>query len=279
MILFSQQTAFAEPIIFSYYWPVAKVEVINNEITLKSFVDFDIDTVTHVDILPKSIHGDKEVREYWKGQGKCLLSRVHPFRVYNRKTKSYERLKTYEEIYKNIDSIIKTADGISIDELIGSGKSKISKSQRKIIIQVLSEIRRVYPHKLIFVWGSSRWDNDNIPLLMSILQHCDLFIPEIYLSEYYTKINDYSVMEKRIKDLEQKCPGILEKTIIGLGIYNKLDTEKDILFSDHIKKQLEYIISNPLLSKLNGIAFYAPVYSEDKQLLLDINLHQQKQKI
>ncbi len=265
------QITLARPIIFSYYWPVAKVKVINNEITLNSFTHLDINSVTHIDILPHAIHGNYEVREYWKGKGKYILNRVYPFKGYDNSMKSYVKLKTYEEIYNNIDRVVKTADGVSIDELIGSGRSKISEGQREIVIQVLSEIRRNYPKKIIAVWGSAKWDDDNISLLKAIYQHCDLFISEIYLSEYYTKINDYSLIEKNIKDLGQQCPGILDKTIIGLGIYDKLDTEKNILFSDHVKKQLDYIFLNPLLSRLNGIAFYAPVYSDDKQFLLDID--------
>lgn len=261
----------AKPIIFSYYWPVANVEVINNEITLNSFADFDLNSVTHIDLLPHAIHGNHEVREYWKRRGKRILSRIYPFKGYDKKLNLYAKLKTYDEIYGNFNRALEISDGISIDELIGSGKGKVSDEQRRILIKVLSEIRKKYPRKFISIWGSAKWDEENIVLLKSIYQHCNLFIPEIYLSEYYTKINDYSVIENVVKDLERQCPGILGKTIIGLGIYSKLDTEEDISFSNHIIKQLNYIFLNPLLSKLNGIAFYAPIYGKDRSFLLEID--------
>lgn len=264
-------TMSAKPIILSYYWPVAKTELYNNEITLQSLPHLDIDSVTHIDLLPRNVHGNSEVRQYWQQQGKYILNRVYPFREYDHKTKKYAILNTYSEVYSNFERAILNSYGISIDEFIGGGKSKINKSQREIIIKVLSAIRKKYPEKFISAWGSALWDNENITLLDSINQNCNIFIPEVYLSERYSKINDYSKIKYYIQDIEKKSPGMINKIIIGIGIFDKLDTEESILFSNHITNQLNYIFSDPILSKTNGIAFYAPIYSNNKRILFTID--------
>lgn len=265
-------TLSAKPIIFSYYWPVAEAELFNNEITLQSFTQLDINSVTHIDLLPRTVHGNSEVRQFWQQKGKHILNRVYPFRQYDHKTKKYVTLKTYDEIYNNFARNIENSYGISVDELIGSGRSKINKVQREIIIKVLSSIRKNYPDKFISVWGSAKWDYDNIPLLNSINQNCNIFIPEIYLSEKYSLKKDYSIIKKYIQDIERKSHGIINKIIIGIGIYPKLDSEDSILFSNHIINQLNYIFSDLFLSKTEGIAFYAPIYSKNKKLLISIDL-------
>jgi len=264
-------TALAGPIILSYYWPVSTVELDNGKITLESLHHFDMNSVTHIDILSHPVHGNSEIRQYWNKKGKYILTRVYPFRGYDKQSKKYKKLTTYNEIYENFDRTVKNSYGISIDELLGGGRGKVSKFKREIIIKVLSEIRKKYPKKFISVWGSAIWDKDNIRLLRSIHQHCDLFIPEIYLSEKITRTNGYSIIKEYVQNIEKQSPGIIEKMIIGIGLYNRLDTENDIEFSSHVKKQLRYIFSDPLLSKMNGIALYAPIHSNDKKLLTDID--------
>ena len=72
------------------------------------------------------------------------------------------------------------------------------------------------------------------------------------------------MVNDRVRELDVKVPGILKKTIIGIGLYPKLDNDRDVIFREHVLSQIRHVRTDSFLNKTPGIALYAPVYLSPK---------------
>src|SRR5262245_42819393 len=59
-------------VVLSYFWPVVQGQT--------SFYELAMSSPNVIDIRSSANHGSPEERRYWRGKGKLLLNRVHPFR-------------------------------------------------------------------------------------------------------------------------------------------------------------------------------------------------------
>lgn len=240
------------PLIISYYWPVEKGQ--------KDFYKLNMEMPNVIDILSSESHGSRAVRKHWGKKGKILLNRVYPFRCHKNET----------EIYKYFAENIHQAKGISIDEILGN---KLTHKNSKILINVIKKLRINFPDKIIAAWCSSIWKDENIPLLEAIRDYTDIFIPEIYISEKATRSKGLFIVNDRVRQLDVKVPGILKKTVVGIGLYPKMDNDRNVIFREHVLSQIRYLRKDSFLKKLPGIALYAPVYlSPEDQKWLDLVL-------
>jgi len=236
------------PIIFSYSWPMEeggdKMKLVMNSPNV-----IDIPYYDH----PKQI----DAINYWQTKGKIILARVKPFQEY----------KSEQDIYNYFEKYIKMAQGISIDEI----KWKITSEESQIMLNVLKNIRKAYPDKIITVWSKDEWYDSDIMLLRAIENYADIFIPEMYISESRAKKYGFGRFKKSIGKLQKQMPGILEKTLIGISVHPDMNNQPDIDFGTHIIKQIQLIKTDPLLRKVRGIAIYAPVYlSAEDQARIDM---------
>lgn len=235
-----------QPLIVSYFWPVEKES--------RDFYHLNMLTPNVIDIQAGEVHGDAKVRAYWTEKGKLLLNRVNPL-----KFKGGE-----EELYAYFATNMDKAKGISVDELL-SGRT----SQDKII-NVLRRTKKAYPEKYIFIWGSPVWNESSIPLLRAIRDYGDVFMPELYISEADRLRHGLGIFNDRLHAMEAQAPGILKKTIIGIGVYPKMLATMQGSVREHVAAQIEYIKSDPFLSQFQGLAIYAPYYlSIEDQKYLD----------
>jgi hypothetical protein len=234
------------PIILSYFWPVEKGS--------HDFHNWNMDTPNVIDILSDPEHGNEEVRQYWSNKGKILLNRVYPL-----KFKGQPGL-LYDQFAENM----KKADGVSVDELLDTG---LSRSEIAAFIDVLRKVRENYPDKYIFVWGGAVWSDDGVALLRAIRDYADIFIPELYISE---QAQGWSpIIKARVEKMEKQAPGILRKTLFGMGIFGKMGNLGAQSFRDHMATQIRFFKTDPLLRELPGIAIIAPSYlpKEDQKYL------------
>jgi hypothetical protein len=240
------------PLIISYYWPVEKGQ--------KDFYKLNMEMPNVIDILSNESHGSRDVRKHWKKKGKILLNRVYPFRYHKNET----------EIYKYFAENMHQVRGISIDEILGN---RLTHKNAKILINVIKKLRINFPDKIIVAWGSSIWKDKIIPLLEAIRDYTDIFIPEIYISEKIARNMGLGMVNDRVRQLDVKVPGILKKTVVGIGLYPKMDNDRNVIFREHVLSQIRHLRTDSFLNKLPGIALYAPVYlSPEDQKWLDLVL-------
>jgi hypothetical protein len=210
-----------------------------------------------IDILANASHGSQEVREYWTQKGKVLLNRVYPFRYF----------KDEDKIQEYFDQNIIHSRGISVDEILAH---RYSKKQIAILANVFKRLRENHPDKLVFAWDASGWNDMNRELLISIGGNCDFIIEEIYISQAEAHIRGFRRFSEKVHAINNLFPGIKEKTILGIGVHEKMNNMKKLDFKQHIENQILEIKHNPLLAELPGIAVYAPVHlSVELQKFLD----------
>ncbi|MBI5442510.1 MAG: hypothetical protein HY900_15005 [Deltaproteobacteria bacterium] len=231
------------PIILSYGWPAAA-----------HGKRIDLPSVNVFDLLPEQ--GTRAGREEQLALGNLILNRVYPFRS------GKQALRSEAEVLENLLSQLSSGAGVIIDEAVGS---KPMGDKRDLLIRVLREARRRFPDKYIFVWGSSVWQEQNVPLLRVIRDECDIFIPELYLSEQEGR-GGFVLLRQRLEQLERQAPGILGKTVAGLGLFPKMEDDPSISMADHLTQQLVFLSGEPLWSTLRGIAIYAPTYGDRETL-------------
>ena len=155
-------------------------------------------------------------------------------------------------------------DAISIDELHpwpdGDARSEL-------VIKALAELKRRYPGKLIL--AAVRWQVAASGLkrvkgevydrqLRAIRDKVDLVFLEFYLNEVNPQ---FHVFGELAENVERLAPGILDKSIYGLGIpQNKPfpygDSSPHVDFGDYLDKQIHTIRNHPLASKMPGIGYW-----------------------
>ena len=174
-------------------------------------------------------------------------------------------------------------DAISIDELHpwpdGDARSKLA-------IGALAELKRRYPGKLVI--AAVRWQLAASGLkrvkgeiydrqLRAIRDNVDLVFLECYLNEVNPQFHLFSELAANI---ERRAPGIIDKTIYGLGIpQNKPfpygDSSPYVEFGDYLDKQIHTIRNDPLAAKMPGIGYWVfyRARSSTVQHVLNLSRH------
>lgn len=161
-------------------------------------------------------------------------------------------------------------DAISIDELHSDGDGTV---ESETAIAAVRELRRRYPQKLIIAWGVWRLGLAGSPgaggkqfipdrlcdrQLQMVTECCDLFVMECYHREANAHLGFFAEMAK---NLDKRAPGLLPKTIFGLGIAQSPDCNYDDLpevdFGGFLDKQMTLLKSTPELQKTQGVALWA----------------------
>ena len=155
-------------------------------------------------------------------------------------------------------------DAISIDELHpwpdGDARSKLA-------IGALAELKRRYPGKLVIAavrWQLAASGQKSVKgeiydrQLRAIRDNVDLVFLECYLNEVNPQFHLFSELAANI---ERRAPGIIDKTIYGLGIpQNKPfpygDSSPYVEFGDYLDKQIHTIRNDPLAAKMPGIGYW-----------------------
>jgi len=155
-------------------------------------------------------------------------------------------------------------DAISIDELHpwpdGDARSKLA-------IGALAELKRRYPGKLVIAavrWqlaasGQKRVKGEVYDRqLRAIRDNVDLVFLECYLNEVNPQFHLFSELAENI---ERRAPGILDRTIYGLGIpqnepFPYGDSSPHVDFGDYLDKQIHTIRNHPLAAKMPGIGYW-----------------------
>jgi hypothetical protein len=199
---------------------------------------------------------------------------------------AYHVLNTVDEQHQTADDFVRdwskpfedTLDGqlpggfdaISIDELHsypdGSRESEVT-------VTALRELRRRHPGKRIIAWsvwkvtlgGSKGYYGQRYTKevlfdrqLQAAADCCDLLILECYIREGNPQFDLFTEMARNV---EARKPGLLGKTVFGLGISqskdHNYDDRDDVDFGEFLERQFKLLRSAPLLSQTPGVAFWA----------------------
>lgn len=174
-------------------------------------------------------------------------------------------------------------DAISIDELHSYADGS---KESGITIAALRELRRRYPGKLILAWAVWKLGLGGSPgsygtryaagqlfdrQLQAVADCCDLLMLECYQREGNPQL---SLFTEIAKNVETRVPGLLRKTVFGLGIAQSpnlnYDDRPDVDFAEFLEKQFELLRDDPLLRQTNGVAFFA-FYRAKPELIPTIN--------
>lgn len=158
-------------------------------------------------------------------------------------------------------------DAISIDEF-HSAPDGSEESERTT--QALRLVRERHPEKLILGWGvwrladggpSTTYGNPNVVYdrqLAAIRDCCDLFILECYIREGNPQLE---LLAQFARNLEQRCPGLLRKTIYGLYIPQSepfiADDSPDCDLKGLLDEQCRLIRGDPVTRAMPGVGFWA----------------------
>jgi hypothetical protein len=256
------------PVFFSYAWPVGPE-------SRRDFLSIDMEVINAIDIGPDSVSYaasirksyDREVFDLWHRKGKVLIRRCYD-RKFGPDGKKVE-VSPVRELLDMWSHALDDpgVDGIAIDEFIKDDPERIA-----IWSEALENIRKKYPDKLIFCWIAGKGLNSAAaPLHRAIRDFSDYCMPEIYYRESAAKgFPDFAFIrfDEALRKLEESAPGIAAKIIPGIGVHETLfNDDPEIDYMEFVEAQIRYIVRNPLLAKLPGLAFYAPMKLSQNNIL------------
>lgn len=147
-------------------------------------------------------------------------------------------------------------DAIAIDELRANPHGSVQ-SQR--VCDALGQLRALYPNKGIFaaaVWQLGYESAKYSQQLRAVNQHADMLMLEAYLRE--TK-QAYGYFASWADNLKAVAPGILRKTVYGLGISQRghvFDDTAEVGFWGHLDQQFRSIRTDADASTMPGVMFW-----------------------
>ena len=250
------------PVVFSYNYPWGSDVNPNSRWTDPWFMDFSrirlssANMVYHVDVA--------KFRKHWRTAGRRILVRTSC----GAKDSSAQQLVAQWDKALKQDGI----DGIAMDEFVGS---QVTPERMEMWIEAVGEIRRRHPDKLLAFWTDNglgmvnKFGNAHQPLLITLRDHADFVIPEIYYREntapdFATQVRPFALFRKKVEEWERAAPGITPKILMGLGTVQNADwgydNRDDIDYGGFLTKQVETCATDPVLKRMAGIALYAPGY-------------------
>ena len=170
-------------------------------------------------------------------------------------------------------------DAISIDEL-HSNKDGSPESNRAVA--ALRELRRLYPNRIILAWGvwklaagagighhATKDTHDD--QLRAARDFTDRFLIECYQREGNPQ---FELFEDLARNINERAPGLLEKTIVGLQISQSepfvADDDKAANFFEFLDAQFHVLRNDPLLKTTQGVAFWA-FYRAKPEMIEHVN--------
>ena len=175
--------------------------------------------------------------------------------------------KCAEQLMNNYRKVIgKGFPAIALDEYVFSNVVT-NRAQKK----ALEKLRSEYPHLYIFVWGAShayRYENYSpevkqsiIDLLRTIKDEADYFLVEVYLPETTALEDKLARFDEALTAINQAVPGILEKTLVGIGAADTEDYTYDLNpgvdFKEFLDEEFYYLRHHSLGKRTKGIAVYS----------------------
>ncbi len=250
----------APPVFFSYAWPIGPE-------TSRDFSRIDMPVITVIDAGPDSVSYPATIRksyspeilDRWHREGKLLVRRCYD-RKFGPDGKRVEATPVRELLDMWSHALDEPGmDGIAIDEFIKDDPERIG-----IWAEALREIRGKYPDKLIFCWIAGKGLNPAAaPLHAAIGKYADYCMPEIYYRESAAKgFPDFRFtrFNEAVTALERNAPGISSKILMGIGVHESLYNDDPLIdYGVFLEAQIRYITGDPVLSRLPGLAFYAPM--------------------
>ena len=255
------------PVFFSYAWPIGPE-------TERDFTTIDMNEITVIDIGPDSLsyppsirkHYPPEILDYWHKRGKILVRRCYD-RPFGKNGKKVElSTVTVDDLVRRWSHAMEEpgVDGISIDEFIKDDPGIV-----RVWIDALRITRERYPDKLLFCWIAGKGLKP-ASLHRALRDYADYCMPEIYYRESKAAgFPDFEFVRFRetVDTLEKNAPGLAGKILMGVGVHEKLfDDDPDIEYSAFIEAQIRYIKTDPVMQKLPGLAFYAPMKLSQKNI-------------
>ncbi|MHB9030726.1 MAG: hypothetical protein ACYC9O_18315 [Candidatus Latescibacterota bacterium] len=248
------------PVFFSYAWPIGPESP-------RDFLSIDMEVINAIDIGPDSLSYaasirksyDRAVFDLWHRQGKVLIRRCYD-RKFGPDGKKVEVTPVGELLEMWSHALDEPGvDGIAVDEFIKDDPERIA-----IWTGALERIRKKYPDKLIFCWIAGKGLNPAAaPLHRAIRDFSDYCLPEIYYRESAAKgFPDFAFtrFDEALNKLEENAPGIAAKIILGIGVHETLfNDDPAVDYMEFVEAQIRYIVRNPALATLPGLAFYSPM--------------------
>lgn len=166
-------------------------------------------------------------------------------------------------------------DAVCIDELHSYADGSANSIRTINAIKIL---RQRYPNKYIMaagVWqlglsgdtyyvGGTSYDNQ----LKAVRDDCDLFFLENYITE--SNIQIY-IFDRMARNVNSRVPGLLSKTIFGLGIAQSTpfayDNSPFINFNEYLDAQFHTIRNDSLMKTMPGIGFWVFYRARPETLL------------
>jgi hypothetical protein len=227
------------PVVYSYYWPISKGQ--------KDLIKWNMETPAFIDVPPQDSPKWLEAKAYWEKRGKTVLSRVYPFK----------RIMTEDEMYGLFAKNLEKSKGIAIDEIVAG---HLTQGQAIMFVNAMKRIRRAYPDSIIAVWCGGTWDSGNAFVLEAIRDYADMFLPELYISQTGANKKGFGKFKSYLTSVETLAPGIMGKTLVGVGLHPRMANDPSQSFRDHLSAQITLLGTDPFFRGILGIALYAPVY-------------------
>lgn len=153
-------------------------------------------------------------------------------------------------------------DAIAIDELRANPNGSV---QSKRVCQALATLRKLYPRKQIYAaatWHLGREASKHSEQLRAVYSHVDILMLEVYLRETRRAYGYIARWADQLKAVE---PGLLKKTVYGLGIAQRgylYDDSTDVGFFGHLDQQFRSIRTDADASQMPGVMFWVYYRSE-----------------
>ena len=153
-------------------------------------------------------------------------------------------------------------DAIAIDELRANFDGSVQ-SQR--VCRALAKLRELYPQKQVYAaatWHLGYEAAKYTQQLRAVNEHVDMLMLEAYLRETRPAYGYFADWADKLKAVE---PGLLEKTVYGLGVAQRgylHDDSSEVGFFGHLDRQFRAIRTDADAARMPGIMFWVYYRSE-----------------
>ena len=171
-------------------------------------------------------------------------------------------------------------DAIAVDELHSTPDGTPAS---KRVVAALRRLRERYPNKLILVsavWklGFSGHKRRNGTLYDEQLKAVNECADLLFLESYHSEVNpQLYLFDQMAKNVDARVPGLLKKTIFGLGIPQNRpfpygDCSPYVEFGDFLDAQLHRIKNSPLTRDMPGIGYWVFYRARPETVIHTTNL-------
>ncbi|MBI4127872.1 MAG: hypothetical protein HY459_02245 [Parcubacteria group bacterium] len=211
-----------------------------------------------------------------KNQGKIMARAVSVEEYYGRTNDDIAANKTQiiQAIYDKLTRIYQDGyDAFAFDELIGFEQNDGFRELMSAASLAIEQVKKDYPTKLIFVWGSRFIPTSAIGIetMKRIFTYADFYLPEAYYAdEPYTDTELNGFIHDVSQRFENFHPGVGRKILFGLAASDVEDWVTDQNADQDFRKFADnevYLIKQDATQNLNtgvGVFFFGKVNLETK---------------